>query len=129
MIEQELDHWEDLAFAGEGIAPGEMAVLLPKVVNQSDRNVTLLVAVILGTVKWEIWSTEPTMALHPYPGATDAAAVGEFAFREGEERECPLDFTVPEEAPHKLYAAWVMVFEGEERVAERKFLDAFPIGA
>ncbi len=127
-MEQELARWEEFAFEGIGAAAGAAVNLIPTVKNDTEEEREFLVAVIVGTVgALGVWSTEPTMAKLSYPGGEDAAATGRFTFAPGEEKECPLEFQIPEDAPPKTYNAWIMVFHDETRVAEKK-LGKLPVG-
>ncbi len=123
---QEIARWEEVAFEGVGAFRGETVNLIPTVKNDTDQEITFLVAVLLG-IKGVFWGTEPTMGVLSYPGGEDAAATGEFTFAPGEEKKCPLGLTIPEEAPRKTYDVWLMVFHGDTRVAERVFNDKFTV--
>jgi len=115
-----LASWQNFAFKGKGANRGDTIRLLPTVRNETEQERNFLVVALLGK-KGVWWGTEPAMALYSYPGGVDAAATGKFDFKPGEEHQCPLDFTVPVQAPPKLYDVWVMVFDGEERIASEQF--------
>lgn len=127
-VEGVLDTWAGPAFEGLGAGVGERVILIPTVKNENNQDRTFLVVIIFGEVGFlGAWTTEPTMPKSSYPGGMDAAVTGEFEFAPKEERECPMELTIPEDVKRKTYDTWIMVFHGTTKLVEKKFHDVFSV--
>ena len=125
---EKLDEWSGLVFEGIGARIGEGVTLLPVIKNEDDQDRTLLVVIIFGEVGLlGAWTTEPTLPKASYPDGMDAAVTGEFEFAPKEEKECPMELTIPEDVNQKTYDAWIKVFHGTTLLVEKKFLDVFSV--
>lgn len=121
-----------VGFGVEGGSPpyqGELVDLIPTIKNTSPTPYTYEVVILLGELNiLGAWTTDPTTNRGVvYPGGNDGACSSAEYFQGNQQKEIRISYWIPTLANVKNYDVWVMVFHESKRIAEKKFLDAFPV--